>query len=74
MSSIFASIKRKQDHVSDKTDTLRVLKHKAEIQNNTAVIYFIEKVSLYFLPNSNGGTADSNVDSIAIAIFFWPFF
>ena len=74
MSSIFASIKRKQDHISDKTDTLRVLKRKAEIQNKAAVSYFIEKVSLYFLPNSNGGTADSNIDSITLAIFFGPFF
>ena len=74
MSSIFASIKRKQDHISDKTDALRVLKRKAKNVNNAAVSYFIEKVSLYFLPNSNGGTADSNVDSIPIAIFFWPFF
>jgi hypothetical protein len=73
MSSIFASIKRKQDHISDKTDALRVLKRKAENVNNAAVSYFIEKVSLYFF-KGNGGTADSNVDSIPIAIFFWPFF
>ena len=48
MSATFAGLRRKEECVSAAMQANTVLKRKAEVQNNAAVRFFIDKVSFFF--------------------------